>query len=740
MSEDASRQSLIRALRIAYRVAPGSDAFKLRSIDWMGRWLPPLRELTDTAREQVARELATQRSALARPAGEPASSNAASMVDARPVAANLPHRVRRAHARTRAVGQVAYAAETLPAQLPARVIAFYLPQFHPIPENDKAWGVGFTEWTNVTRALPQVEGHAQPRLPGELGFYDLRIPTVQERQVQLAKDYGIGGFCFHFYWFAGKRLLEGPLQQYMENPRCDLPFCLCWANENWTKRWDGLDSDVIIAQRYSVQDDIEFIEYVARYFADERYIRIDGKPLLIVYRTSALPDPAATASRWREQYRRRTGGEIYLAVTNAFEGPDFDPRSIGFDGVVEFPPNGTQPPIITDEVRHLNPDFSGIVHDWRHLVKRSRNYGVPPDHPLFRGVNPGWDNEPRKPGRSTLFLHASPRGYEEWLSNALRDTVERFPDPDHRLVFINAWNEWAEGAYMEPDARLGYAYLAANRRALQRVAKEVAGSPATHKAAKPVCVVIHAFYPELLDEMLDRLAGWDIATRLIVTTTAESEADVTARLRAHGVEADCRVFENRGRDILPFLHVANELADAGEKLVLKLHTKRSPHRVDGDVWRQDLLDKLIAPENARSILDTFHEHPELGMVAPEGHILPMPFYWGSNEANVHYLCRLMGIAEVDPAHEVFPAGSMFWARVDALRPLLDAHLDEAEFEAERGQLDGTMPHAIERILGLSVREAGLYLASTTSPEAAAAPLDEEYGFAESSRDPSTPGA
>jgi lipopolysaccharide biosynthesis protein len=734
----SSNQStpLVSTLRVAYRIVPLPDPIKLKLVDWLSRLIPPLRSVTEVAKQQVATEHAARMAASRQRTAVP------SMHDGTPVerawAVDTPHRVPRVQARTRAVGYVPDTAAALPAELPARVIAFYLPQFHPIPENDQAWGTGFTEWTNVTRALPQVEGHVQPRLPGELGFYDLRIPAVQERQVRLAKEYGIGGFCFHFYWFAGKRLLEAPLRQYVDNPECDLPFCLCWANENWTRRWDGSEDDVLVAQQHSPADDLAFIDHVSGYFRDSRYIRVDGKPLLVVYRPALLPDPRATAERWRERCRETGIGELHLVLTNSFEGSD--PREVGFDALVEFPPNKTRPPIITDDVRHLNPGFSGIVHDWRPLVKRSRDYGEAPDYPLFRGVNPGWDNEPRKPGRSTLFLHASPRGYEEWLSNALRDTVRRFPSADHRLVFLNAWNEWAEGAYMEPDARLGYAYLAANRRALRRVADEIAGTGRAPDAQAPICVVIHAFYPELLDEMLDRIAGWERATRLIVTTTAEREDEVRARLRAHGVEADCRVFENRGRDILPFLHVANELADAGEQLVVKLHTKRSPHRVDGDTWRLDLLDKLIAPDNARRILDAFDGHPELGMVAPEGHILPMPFYWGSNEAIVHYLCRLMGIAVVDPANEVFPAGSMFWSRVDALRPLLDTHLDEAEFEPERGQLDGTMPHAIERILGLSVREAGLYLASTASPDVVAAPLDEEYGFAESSRNTGTPVA
>ena len=187
------------------------------------------------------------------------------------------------------------------------------------------------------------------------------------------------------------------------------------------------------------------------------------------------------------------------------------------------------------------------------------------------------------------------------------------------------------------------------------------------------------------------------------------------RLARFGLDADCRIYENRGRDILPFLRVANELADSGEELVLKLHTKRSTHRVDGDIWRRDLLDKLAGPANVQRLYRAFAEFPRLGMIAPEGHVLTTRLYWGWNEENVHYLCRRMGIAGAESSPEVFVAGSMFWARLDALRPLLDLHLDEAEFEAEGGHVDGTMGHAIERVMALAVKQAGLYLASTSQP-------------------------
>lgn len=355
--------------------------------------------------------------------------------------------------------------EGTPISSKVKLLAFYLPQFHPIPENDCWWGKGFTEWTNVTRGKPRFAGHYQPHLPGELGFYDLRLPDIQRRQVELAKTYGIGGFVFYFYWFGGKRLLETPIRQYLENKEFDLPFCLCWANENWTRRWDGLDHEILIAQEHSPEDDIAFICHIAEYMADPRYIRVNGKPLLIIYRPNLLLDAKTTAKRWRDYCRQSGIGEIYLSYTQSFEA--VNPKDYGFDAAIEFPPNNCAPPVITDQVQLTDPSFTGVVFDYRYFVERSRHYQKPA-YSLFRGVCPSWDNEARRNGRgSTIFAYSSPTRYREWLSNAIVDTINRQADPEQRLVFINAWNEWAEGAHLEPDQKLGYAYLQATADALR---------------------------------------------------------------------------------------------------------------------------------------------------------------------------------------------------------------------------------------------------------------------------------
>ena len=375
---------------------------------------------------------------------------------------------------------------------PVRLIAFYLPQFHPIPENDQFWGKGFTEWANVARATPQFVGHYQPRLPSDLGFYDLRLVEVQRQQVELAKLYGIGGFCFYFYWFGGKQLLERPVEQYLANPDLDLPFCLCWANENWTRTWDGLKSEVLIEQPHSLESDVRFIHSLGKYLRDPRYIRVRGKPLIIVYRPSILASPAEAAARWRSWCRENGIGEIFLAYVQSFDLGD--PADYGFDAAIEFPPNSMKCPRYSGALTLLNPSFRGIVYDWQFLRRRSDNYSTP-SYKLFRGVCPSWDNEARRPGRGGVMIGSSPDEYRAWLKNAIRDTVTRFEEPSDRLVFVNAWNEWAEGAYLEPDRRYGYAYLQATRDALEDVVLNfnvVAVSAPSHSG---ILVVGHDAHP-----------------------------------------------------------------------------------------------------------------------------------------------------------------------------------------------------------------------------------------------------
>jgi lipopolysaccharide biosynthesis protein len=357
----------------------------------------------------------------------------------------------------------------------ARLITFYLPQFHPIPENDKWWGKGFTEWTNVAKARSLFPGHYQPHLPADLGFYDLRVPEVRQAQADLARQYGIHGFCYYHYWFTGKRVLERPFNEVLASGEPDFPFCLCWANENWTRRWDGNEQEVLMSQVYSVDDDRDHIRWLAEAFSDRRYVRVDGKPLFLVYRSAKLPDPRRTTDTWRDEAHRLGVGELYLARVESFaDCRDGDPKAEGFDAAVEFAPDHLR---YGPRLRFYGRRWEwkrklGLVskaygthsvHDYSDLAARAMARELPP-YEFFRCVTPMWDNSARRKAMATIFEGSTPELYERWLSFVL-EQAESQP-PDRRIVFINAWNEWGEGNHLEPCLENGHRYLEATRRAL----------------------------------------------------------------------------------------------------------------------------------------------------------------------------------------------------------------------------------------------------------------------------------
>ncbi len=349
-----------------------------------------------------------------------------------------------------------------------KLIAFYLPQFHPIPENDDWWGPGFTEWSNVVRAKPLYEGHKQPRLPKDLGFYDLRVPETRRSQAELARRYGLHGFCYYYYWFDGHRLLERPLEEVIRSGEPDFPFCVCWANENWTRRWDGLDEDVLIQQSYSEDSARRFIRELIPTFRDPRYIRYQGRPVLVVYRAKAIPKVGETVAIWRAE-AASAGIELHLCAVRFWDTVDVG--SLGFDAAVDFPPHHLQVRDVSKEVPGLVPDFEGLIYDYGHAVAKNletRGFGY--ELPTHRGVMLAWDNTARRGPRAHVAHGATPMLYRKWLTGVLDQDMESNREPES-LVFINAWNEWAEGATLEPDDQFGLGFLEATRDSIREVAE-----------------------------------------------------------------------------------------------------------------------------------------------------------------------------------------------------------------------------------------------------------------------------
>lgn len=345
------------------------------------------------------------------------------------------------------------------ATAPSRIqpVAFYLPQFHPTPENDEWWGKGFTEWTCVTSGTPRFEGHDQPRRPSELGYYDLRTPGLMETQIALAQSHGVRAFCFHHYWMNGQRLLHGPLEQFLKLPH-DLGFCLCWANEPWSRRWDGSDHEVLAAQTHDDASDIAFFQDVLPLLKDARCLKVDGLPLLVIYRADRISEPLRVFDRWRELAREAGLPGVHLAMAETFGLTD--PRPLGCDSSVQFPPHN-QRDLVERPATELQAGFRGKVFEYPQIVAHALNE-APVPHRRYPGVMLGWDNTARRGDDAHVYDHYEPGAFELWLEHAAR-SVEADRPAGERYVFINAWNEWSEGSYLEPDHRWGRAALEAVR-------------------------------------------------------------------------------------------------------------------------------------------------------------------------------------------------------------------------------------------------------------------------------------
>lgn len=360
-----------------------------------------------------------------------------------------------------------------------RALAFYLPQFHPIPENDQWWGPGFTDWVNVAKARPLFRGHYQPHIPADLGYCDLRLRETRIAQAELARQYGVGGFCYYHYWFNGKMLLEKPLEAVLADQEPDFPFCVCWANETWSQRWDGREHDVLIDADLDQYDPEAHFEYLGKAFFDPRYIRVEGKPVFIIYRIDQFSDIRSTIVRWRAKAQSMGLPGIYLCALRSHMHAlgDAETIALGFDAIVGFEPHlGTlRPQLVAASRRHVIRRLlsrlwgkSFVVFDYAALVRTATERKETTERQETAGryfpcVVPSWDNSSRFARFGALVIQNDNAGlFEAWLRDAA-NCVTSYPD-DEQLVFINAWNEWAEGCHLEPDRRNGHRFLEAVRK------------------------------------------------------------------------------------------------------------------------------------------------------------------------------------------------------------------------------------------------------------------------------------
>lgn len=382
----------------------------------------------------------------------------------------------------------------------ARVIAFYLPQFHPIPENDEWWGAGFTEWTNVTKARPLFSGHYQPHLPADLGFYDLRVPESREAQAEMAREFGVEGFCYWHYWFAGERLLERPFREVLESGRPDFPFCLGWANHSWNGLWSGGDEKrVLKEQTYPGQADWEeHFAFLLSAFRDPRYIRINGKPLLVIYKPLLLQDCLESLNYWRKLAREAGLAGLHIVATLDYNERDWDARARGFDAITVWPltrlfEDGTPVRWSTWMKEFANRRGLGMIHralmryqpagDWVYDYQECRPLFVCRDEfdlPYHPMAVPNWDTTARYGERAMVLHNSTPESFRFHLHDVLRQ-IEAKPE-EERIIFVKSWNEWAEGNHLEPDQRDGLGYL----QALASVVQAEEGGPSGEANEQPL--------------------------------------------------------------------------------------------------------------------------------------------------------------------------------------------------------------------------------------------------------------
>jgi lipopolysaccharide biosynthesis protein len=588
-----------------------------------------------------------------------------------------------------------------------KAVTFFLPQFHRCDQNDRWWGEGFTEWTNTKSSKPNFPGHYQPREPhANIGYYDLSDVETLRKQAALAKAHGIHGFCFYHYWFSGDRILEKPVDLLVANKDIDIKFMLCWANENWTKTWDGQESNILLEQKYLLDDPVKFISDISKYVKDSRYICVNGKPVIMVYKPQVIPRVKDVFQIWRGWWRENVGGEILIWCNRTnFEDTAVKSLADAVDAVVEFPPHVVQYEI--DQAK-MGFDTNGHFFDYQHFAADIQNGSERTNNPaikFYRSVMLGWDNSARRKNGWSVWYGFSLQVYYDWLKHTIKYARETFKE-DERFVFINAWNEWAEGTYLEPDVKSGYASINTTSKALFDLPFKEATAvlkPLAPVDAAPGKIAVHAhlYFEDVAKEMMDYLNRIPYPFDLFITTDSKSKVDKFSKLfKAGGRQRNLAVIQtpNIGRDIAPLMvEMCKKLA--AYDFIGHFHTKKSTTVKWGDQWRHYLLNNLLgSKEIIAGIFAKFTVDPKLGLMFPQNYPLIAPYAdWGGLNVECEKLLKDVGVDYSLPGRPDFPAGNMFWGRTAALKPLFDRKWSYDDFEPEEAQVGKTMAHVIERV-------------------------------------------
>lgn len=561
---------------------------------------------------------------------------------------------------------------------PARLIAFYSPDFTA----RKAEGVPPT-WRKVEEARPQFVGHAQPRKPDpSIGFYSEVRPEVLQAQSALAKLHGVHGFCIYIR-SPLELAREHPLEVLLANNDIDLSFCVCLGSPA-----GGSDDDRVRGEEWLGRS---ISRSLAKYMGDPRYLRIGNRPILVVAQPDLLGDSQPTATQLRQWAGKKGIGELHLSCLASPASQATD----DFDAVIDFAPDPARAVEITKSYPGLSKDFRGRICDWRQLSEEDDKQSAEGCPTRFLCVSPGWDNSPQAGKNATVYVGNSPQLFQLWADRAISTTASLHRNQSERLLFVNAWNDWLNGAVIEPEEQAGSTNLLALRNAVFR-----------QSARMRVAVAIHAFYPEILPEILRRVEFMPPDTKLFVSCRPEDTEAVQLQLEGAGREFQMYRVANRGRDVAPFLEMLADIDAQGFSLVAKIHTKRSPHFEGGEEWRAELFDAVLGLGAFSEALGAFIDDPALGMVGPTQHFLPMRTYLEGNEDHIFPNAARLGMSKEDALARGFFAGTMFIARVAAIRGILSLGLRLEDFEPEAGQTNGTLAHGLERLFSICVNASG----------------------------------
>ena len=558
-----------------------------------------------------------------------------------------------------------------------KVIALYLPQFHSIKENDNWWGKGFTEWVNVKKSIPLFKCHHQPRIPGDklnyLGYYELINPNIIKKQVELAKSHGIYGFGIYYYWFSGKRLLEKPLDIFLSNIDIYFKFLLIWANEDWTRRWNGYEGSILIKQEYKENDIYDFIKDIKKYIIDKRYIKVNDKPVIGLYEPKKIPNLSNTILNWRNKAKEIGFDDIYIiACLNNYRFEEMKNLKL-FNGVYEFSPRDSLQNSVKPYLLYMNTLYKNIDY-----INTNNSF------PLYRGSMLEFDNSIRKKKEYAIYENYSPEQFYMNNKKIIEWTRARY-NKDNRFIFINAWNEWGEGTYLEPDEKFGYASINSLSKALfNKTFTKISINSTLFKKLSIIAVQVNLYNENSINEIINKINNIPFYFDLFIATNSITiKIKVNEQIKNHSKakKFEILVLKNKERNFIPFLiQMRNDIKKY--KYICHIHIKNSFYIKVEEKWNNYLINNLLGNENIISeILTDFEENTKLGFVFPENYYkiimqlkekLSQNHYFLQKKIIKQYFGKLLKL-NIGKKFE-FPLGNMFWAKASSIFQIFEKEL------------------------------------------------------------------